>query len=1177
VSLLVLSLALAEFDVQLHHHLFEFSHFTFAAHSETPGTVLEKVMPTARKLVAWFLAGGWWLLLRGKDSLLHAVAKRALAVVVLVWFITAFGAWWYHVSNGEVFQSSSAFPCHAAHNAMLLHSLLAVVVFVRVALSFVRSLTSASRADPTMSMLFDCALPPARAYEWIVALAVACAYAVSAHVESAASPCHVRPLHALQRCRLVVLFCTLAAMVIARRRRVDGKDMGKKGDAAPTTFTLLVQRINHRVQQNRRLVLYFAISLPIAYFTVSMMAQFLKRTPSTVVKALPPIFLHARLIGGVGNCMFEFQSVLGIARRNGGRAIFARRDLARLRDVFKLPSGGNGMLAFEEEEVDSLETKTAEWPRVLEADNHVYDTAFDALRTNSNVGNYLQSFDYVRPLGLNIDNVHSMWTFRDDVLASARELLREHAVWIGVHVRRFPRRHTDRTPSAAEYQAVVDAAVAASVGAALDADVCVMVFSSDQQWARAHVAADCIRFASNNLVVDPDLQNSQTPREAWASHSGRDLAALSLCNVIILSSGSFGMFAGLLQRANVRNGVVYAYRHAEHSLLHPSQWQQYPPRAANGGTLTGIGAGSRAQRGSTLVTAYFNIASKHSHDRYMRWIETMMSVQDNMVIFTSPDLVDTLMLLRKDATEYTRIVPMLLNETLMGTQLSRAFWKRQFDLDPEKDIHQSFELYWIWNEKTEWLHKAVELDPFNSDFFAWMDIGYLREDMWRGARVVRRVPPALGRSQVMVLNIEPFPLPLPSATEPLSDVYVGGGFIGGYKEGIARWRNLYYTMMTGPVYAHSFVGKDQHQMASTCLATPDLCFLVLPTNEVSDKWFFVASYVAGKTRGNPLPVNNDTQYTSISVCISSTFHDVAANLPRLLASIDRQRTRPKEVIVIVSGMQKGVHCEGVRNTLLGVDHLLNTMRVECVDKWPVGRVRNYAAELATADLITFVDATSYMLDFRLSALLAIYRTHAPHMILHGSTSAAKLIPVWQAGAWKMARAYKGCELFDIARSTADDVNHRELLKSLMHSQMTVKASVFKQVRFIASSGFNGAEDFYFVREVIKYFGRVDGRCCAIFFRDAISYCSSTRISRFIHDSYATLFRFYRQRRVYRHAAVVGARHRAATARAPLRAGVAATYPSRVVVVVIVAVVVVVVSSAVFDDWCVHYVGPVQAA
>jgi hypothetical protein len=73
-------------------------------------------------------------------------------------------------------------------------------------------------------------------------------------------------------------------------------------------------------------------------------------------------------------------------------------------------------------------------------------------------------------------------------------------------------------------------------------------------------------------------------------------------------------------------------------------WQKYPLLFGEGTAVAGVGGSGRKESRveSTLVTAYFNIASKHSHDNYMRWIETMMSVQDNMVIFTSPDLVETL-------------------------------------------------------------------------------------------------------------------------------------------------------------------------------------------------------------------------------------------------------------------------------------------------------------------------------------------------------------------------------------------------------------------------------------------------------------------------------------------------------------------------------------------------------
>ncbi len=35
-------------------------------------------------------------------------------------------------------------------------------------------------------------------------------------------------------------------------------------------------------------------------------------------------------------------------------------------------------------------------------------------------------------------------------------------------------------------------------------------------------------------------------------------------------------------------------------------------------------------------------------------------------------------------------------------------------------------MYWVWNEKTDLLKKVVELNPFSSEHFYWIDMGSLR-------------------------------------------------------------------------------------------------------------------------------------------------------------------------------------------------------------------------------------------------------------------------------------------------------------------------------------------------------------------------------------------------------------------------------------------------------------------
>ena len=69
-------------------------------------------------------------------------------------------------------------------------------------------------------------------------------------------------------------------------------------------------------------------------------------------------------------------------------------------------------------------------------------------------------------------------------------------------------------------------------------------------------------------------------------------------------------------------------------------------------------------------------------------------------------------------------------------------------MDPEKSIH-SPNLYKIGNEKSNWLKRASVLNPFHSNFFAWVDIGYFRSKYKNGKQILRHIPPSLQRNQVL--------------------------------------------------------------------------------------------------------------------------------------------------------------------------------------------------------------------------------------------------------------------------------------------------------------------------------------------------------------------------------------------------------------------------------------------
>eukprot|EP00656_Telonema_subtile_P013524 TRINITY_DN16868_c0_g1_i1.p1 TRINITY_DN16868_c0_g1~~TRINITY_DN16868_c0_g1_i1.p1 ORF type:complete len:295 (-),score=11.92 TRINITY_DN16868_c0_g1_i1:98-982(-) len=264
---------------------------------------------------------------------------------------------------------------------------------------------------------------------------------------------------------------------------------------------------------------------------------------------------------GLGNAMFRFQSALGIAKGAGARLTLARGDFEPLQSVFLLD-----LTLFERSNVSEL----AHLVTYTEAHAHGF-TAFQIPPNGAAIQGYLQHLGYIQPLGLNLGNLKLFWRFHRSVVEQASNLLRR-GEWIGVHVRRFPARHLDKSldqsPSAVEYNAVIQHVVAST-------GLCVMVFSNDPEWARAQLSAPCMHIADNELVRDPYYPNPIDRTQGHATNPGRDLAALSMCHTLILSSGTFGWFAGILHSGA---GGVYSFSKGHHRRLgmHPIHWTAYP-------------------------------------------------------------------------------------------------------------------------------------------------------------------------------------------------------------------------------------------------------------------------------------------------------------------------------------------------------------------------------------------------------------------------------------------------------------------------------------------------------------------------------------------------------------------------------------------------------------------------
>jgi hypothetical protein len=248
---------------------------------------------------------------------------------------------------------------------------------------------------------------------------------------------------------------------------------------------------------------------------------------------------------------------------------------------------------------------------------------------------------------------------------------------------------------------------------------------------------------------------------------------------------------------------------------------------------------------NTVVTGYFTLKSKFAKEEYLKWMSNMLSLQDAMVIFTSPELVETMQGFRQHALNRTVIIPMELEHVELVKKYDEAFWQHQLDIDPEKRIHKSYQLFWIWLSKSFLVKTAAELNIFNSDIYMWSDIGCFRNTKYNGKEMIahREVVPTDRIFQMA--HHEPQPPPYIWWNDKYNQkplFYHSGSQMVGYKNTWLTFHTEFMATVAGFVERDMFIGEDQTVLQSTCLRIPTLCAYV-PMTQVNDNHYFGLRFV----------------------------------------------------------------------------------------------------------------------------------------------------------------------------------------------------------------------------------------------------------------------------------------------------------------------------------------------
>jgi hypothetical protein len=535
----------------------------------------------------------------------------------------------------------------------------------------------------------------------------------------------------------------------------------------------------------------------------------LQRSKSAVREPFVAVYLEGRL----GNQLFQAASSFGIAQARGA--------------VWCIPYLQGSRLA------GSVRFTVKPMTDCVPEGVHVAHEGGDFLQfqewmihehpgENMRIGTYLQSFRYFANVSiLPFELLKQQW---------ADEWVRDHGIIAGIHVRRTDMLENLGNDPTTAYFTKALSQMREAVGQIHAKNI--VVCTDDPEWVHANEI-----FNGMDVQVNTDYE---------------DMALLAACKHLILSIGSFGWWSAYMRASP---GLTFYY--AEPLRNPPSSYKEHFPASWTPIVLT-QGDTVKQTCEVTLVTSYFQVPSKHSVEEYRAWINNTLSLRACFVIFTETPLKSLFLGLTEGREAYTDLSTVDLKKEAARLNRSLAFWEHQYSavMDQEWAIHKGFELYWVWTLKSFFVRDAVEKNVFQSNYFFWIDIGYLRDSRFNG-RALMGVPAQVKRAphSVFMLVVVPF-----SAAEieldqgghakhHLSSDHLVGGCWGGEARAVLRFHEAYKATFSRIADEGRFVGKDQTVFNTICVQTKDLCTLIQPG--IFDPWFDMVPFLLDDTGKGP--------------------------------------------------------------------------------------------------------------------------------------------------------------------------------------------------------------------------------------------------------------------------------------------------------------------------------------
>lgn len=254
---------------------------------------------------------------------------------------------------------------------------------------------------------------------------------------------------------------------------------------------------------------------------------------------------------------------------------------------------------------------------------------------------------------------------------------------------------------------------------------------------------------------------------------------------------------------------------------------------------------------STLVSCYYKIMSKRPHSEYDKYIQNLLSrLENNLVIYTSADLVDYFNIYIENKSNIKIIIKEFEDIPLYKKYLH--IWNLQEKLDRSKYTNRTYQCYVLWNSKLNFIKETVELNPFNTDKFMWLDIGAVRtSDIFTYLSTFPKYE-NISINKIDIVMIEDYQN---YNQKFFQDEIHLGGLYGGGIDILLKFHELFYMKFDEYLENNKFIGCDQQIISSVYLENNHLFNIINPNNDCYtesnklipvmkniDIWFYLLYY-----------------------------------------------------------------------------------------------------------------------------------------------------------------------------------------------------------------------------------------------------------------------------------------------------------------------------------------------